>query len=177
MGPIGHTVISSGVGVGVGIATGSPEAGALALGVGVLMDVDHALDFYRWYVSGRPDQIIMGLHAWEYSLAGLVALGAGAYHPLLLAIILAHLAHVATDHFHNELPSLSYFMAYRISKRFATAEISPGQNVMRAYKAWPKMLPYSRKILPWYQRRIEPWFEDRVIRAQISQATLPPADD
>ena len=52
MGPIGHAVISSGVGVGVGLATGSPEAGALALGVGVLMDVDHAYDFYRWYAHG-----------------------------------------------------------------------------------------------------------------------------
>ena len=177
MGPIGHTVISSGVGVGVGIATGSPEAGALALGVGVLMDVDHAFDFYRWYVKGRPDQIVMVLHAWEYSLAGLVALGAVAYHPLFLALVLAHLAHVATDHFHNRLPPFTYFMAYRIAKRFATAEIIPGHNVMRAYKFWPKFLPYSRKMLPWYQRRIEPWFEDRVVRAQVSQATLPHTDD
>ncbi len=177
MGPIGHTVISSGVGVGVGIATGSPEAGALALGVGVLMDIDHVFDFYRWYVGGKPDQVVLVLHAWEYSLAGLVAVGAVAYHPLFLALVLAHLAHVATDHFHNGLPPLTYFMSYRIAKRFATAEILPGYNVMLAHKTWPKMLPYGRKLLPWYQRRVEPWFEERVIRAQVSQATLTHSDD
>ncbi len=177
MGPIGHTVISSGVGVGVGIATGSPEAGALALGVGVLMDVDHAFDFYRWYVNGRPDQIVLFLHAWEYSLAGLVALGTVVYHPLFLAVVLAHLAHVATDQFHNRVHPLTYFMAYRVAKRFATAEILPGHNVMGSYKDWPKMIPYSRRVLPWYRRRIEPWFEERVRRAQVSQVTLPRSDD
>ena len=177
MGPIGHSVISSGVGVGVGIATGSPEAGALALGVGVLMDVDHAYDFYRWYVNGRPDQIAMVLHAWEYSLVGLVALGAGVYHPLFLALVLAHLAHVATDHFHNGTHRFTYFMVYRVAKRFSTAEILPGHNVMLAYKYWPKMLPYGWKLLPWYRRRVEPWLEERVIRAQFSQAALSRGDD
>ena len=177
MGPIGHTVISSGVGVGVGIATGSPEAGALALGVGVLMDVDHAYDFYRWYVAGKPNQIVLAFHAWEYSLAGLVALGAVAYHPLFLALVLAHLAHVATDHFHNGLPPLTYFMTYRVAKRFATAEILPGYNVMYSYKTWVNRLPYSRKILPWYQRRVEPWFEERVRRAQDSQPTSTHSDN
>ena len=68
-------------------------------------------------------------------------------------------------------------MSYRVSKRFATAALLPGHDVMQAYKVWPNMFPYSRKLLPWYQRRVEPWFEERVRRSQDSQASLPHSDD
>ena len=87
MGPIGHAAVSSAVGIGVGAATGSPEAGALALGFGVLMDVDHLYDIYRWYVKGQSNRVYILLHAWEYSVAGLVVLAAVFFHPLLQVLI------------------------------------------------------------------------------------------
>ena len=165
MGPVGHTVISGALGVGVGAATGSPEAGAAALGVGVLIDVDHLFDFYQWYVRGKGNRIYLLFHAWEYSAAGVIALAAVFFHPLLLAIVLAHLAHVATDHFHNRLPPWAYFISYRIARKFDTAYITPGYNVMYSYTSWHKMLPFSSRLSPWFRRRIEPWFARRAERA------------
>ena len=170
MGPVGHTVISGALGVGVGAATGSPEAGATALGVGVLMDVDHLFDFYEWYVRGKGNRIYLLFHAWEYSAAGVIALAAGFFHPLFLALVLAHLAHVATDHFHNRLAPWAYFISYRIAKRFDTAYITPGHNVMYAYRGWHKMLPFNSRLSPWFRRRIEPWFARRVERTLAADA-------
>ena len=170
MGPVGHTVISGALGVGVGAATGSPVAGATALGVGVLMDVDHLFDFYEWYVRGKGNRIYLLFHAWEYPAAGVIALAAGFFHPLFLALVLAHLAHVATDHFHNRLAPWAYFISYRIAKRFDAAYITPGRNVMYSYEIWHSMLPFSSKLSPWFRRRIEPWFARRVERTLSKDA-------
>jgi hypothetical protein len=41
--------------------------------------------------------------------------------------MLGHLGHVATDHFHNRLTPLSYFIFYRIWVRFDVEKISPGR--------------------------------------------------
>lgn len=164
MGPLGHTVISGALGVGVGAVTGSPEAGATALGVGVLMDVDHLFDFYQWYVKGKGNRIFLLFHAWEYSVIGVITLAVAFFHPIFLALVLAHLAHVATDHFHNHLPPWAYFISYRIAKKFDTAYIVPGTNVMYFYKSWHKMLPFNSRLCPWFRRRIEPWFDLRVER-------------
>ena len=162
MGPIGHTAISGALGVAVGAATGSPEAGATTLGVGVLMDVDHLFDFYQWYVRGKSNRIFLFFHAWEYSVAGVIALAVAFFHPLFLALVLAHLAHVATDHFHNRLAPWSYFISYRIAKKFDPAYITPGYNVMYSYRTWHRMLPFNSRLSPWFRRSIEPWFASRV---------------
>ena len=164
MDPVGHAVISGALGVAVGAATGSPEAGATALGVGVLMDVDHLFDFYQWYVRGKGNRIYLLFHAWEYSAAGMIALAAAFFHPLFLALVLAHLVHVATDHFHNGLAPQAYFISYRIAKKFDTAYITPGRDVMDSYKSWHKLLPFNSRLSPWFKRRIEPWIARRVER-------------
>jgi hypothetical protein len=169
MGPIGHTFISGAVGVGVGAATGSPKAGALALGFGVLMDADHLYDFYQWYVKGRPNRVFVFFHAWEYSVAGLLTLAVWFFHPLLLAVVLAHLAHVTADHFHNRLTPFAYFITYRLLKKFDRAFIAPQHSVTGAYRAWPHLLPFGRLLQPWFQRRIEPWFDERVRRGAGAQ--------
>ena len=61
------------------------------LGVGVLTDVDHLFDFYQWYVRRKRGRVYLLFHAWEYSIAGLLALVLVYYHPMLLAVVLAHL--------------------------------------------------------------------------------------
>ena len=171
MGPVGHAVISGSVGVAVGAATGSPAAGGLALGVGVLMDSDHLYDFYQWYIRGKSNRIYILFHAWEYPALGVIALAALFFHPLLLAVVLAHLAHVATDHLHNRLHPFAYFITYRILKRFDTKFITPGHNVMNSYRGWPLLIPFGKRLLPWFRRRIEPWFEARVQQASRTPVT------
>jgi hypothetical protein len=177
MGPLGHTAISAAVGVGVGAATGSPEAGGIALGVGVLMDLDHLYDFYEWYIRGRSKRVYLLCHAWEYSAAGLVVLASVFFHPFLLAAVLAHLAHVVADQVHNRLPLFSYSIVYRLVKRFDTAYITPGHNVMNSYRGWPRLVPFGGRMTPWYRKRVEPWFEKRVQRATRIQAGAAPSED
>ena len=162
MGPVGHSAISTDIGVGVWAITGSPAAGGVALGVGVLNDVDHLFDFYQWYVRRKKGKIYLFFHAWEYSIAALLFLGLVYYHPVLLAAALAHLGHVSADHFHNRLAPWGYFITYRALVRFDTTRIAPNQNVLHSYKSWPHMLPFGKRIAPWYQRRLEPWFRSRI---------------
>ena len=133
------------------------------------MDVDHLYDFYQWYIKGRSNRVHIFLHAWEYSAVGVVTLAAIFFHPLLLAIVLGHLGHVATDHFHNRLSPFSYFITYRIVKRFDTKLIAPNHDVMRTYKGWPRLIPFGQRLEPWFRRNIEPWFEERIKRAASIQ--------
>ena len=177
MGPVGHTLVSSAVGVGVGAFTKSPEAGGIALGVGVLMDADHLFDFYQWYIRGKSNRIFVLLHAWEYSAIGVVMLAAVFFHPFLLAVVLAHMLHVASDQIHNRVAPFSYFIIYRVAKRFDSAYIAPGYNVMYAYRGWPMLIPFGERLLPWFRRRVEPWFEERVQRAARAQAAYYQPED
>lgn len=162
MGPVGHSAISAGIGAGVWGATGSPAAGGVALGVGVIIDIDHLFDYYMWYVRRKKGKLFLLLHAWEYSIAGLLFVGLAYYHPILIAAVLAHLGHVATDHFHNGLAPRVYFVTYRAMIRFNSADIAPNQDLRLAYKYWPSLLPFGKRLEPWYQRKIEPWFRSRI---------------
>jgi len=162
LGPVGHSAISAVIGAGVWGVTGSPAAGGVALGVGVLTDVDHLFDFYRWYIRRKKGRIFLLFHAWEYSMAGLLLVGLVYYHPLLLAAVLAHLGHIATDHLHNRLSPWGYFITYRVLVRFDTARITPNHNVLHSYQSWPRMVPFGKRIEPWYRRKIEPWFRSRI---------------
>jgi hypothetical protein len=162
MGPIGHSAISAGIGAGVWGITGSPAAGGVALGVGVLTDVDHLFDFYQWYIRRKSSKIYLLFHAWEYSIIALLLVGIFYYHPVILAAALAHLGHVATDHFHNGLSPWGYSITYRAFVRFETARVAPRHHVLDAYRSWPRMLPFGSRLEPWYQRKIEPWFRSRI---------------
>jgi len=162
MGPIGHSAISAGIGAGVWGITGSPAAGGVALGVGVLTDVDHLFDFYQWYIRRKPSKIYLLFHAWEYSIIALLLVGVFYYHPVLLAAALAHLGHVATDHFHNGLSPWGYSITYRIFARFETERITPNHNVLNSYRSWPGLLPFGSSWRPWYLRKVEPWFQSRI---------------
>ena len=162
MGPIGHSAISAGVGAGVCGITGSPAAGGVALAVGVLTDVDHLFDYYQWYIRRQIGKIYLLLHAWEYGSVGLLLLAFVYYHPVLLEAVLAHLAHVAADHFHNQLAPWGYSITYRTLVGFNVNRITPNHDVLNSYKSWLRMIPLGNRLEPWYQRKIEPWFRSRI---------------
>jgi hypothetical protein len=162
MGPTGHTAISAVIGASVWGMTGSPLAGGVAVVSGVAVDVDHLLDYYRRWVLRRPNKIFVLFHAWEYSIAGLLVLGFAYYHPILLAVVLAHLGHVATDHFHNRLTPLGYSILYRAWVGFDAAKIAPGIRLEYSYLSLPGLFPMKWLWEPWYRRKIEPWIASRV---------------
>jgi hypothetical protein len=177
MGPIGHTVISGAVGGGVWVATGSPAAAGVALGVGVFMDLDHLYDYYQRYIKGRQDKVYVLFHAWEYSLVGVAMLILAFYHPLLLGALLGHLAHVTTDHSMNQMSPFAYSISYRVIKRFDAAYISPRHSLTHSYRILPKLLPFGRRLEPWFRRRIEPWFLARINPAPQHEANTAESDD
>ena len=80
----------------------------------MLIASDHFIDLYQSWIKGRPDKVLVLAHGWEYSIIGLLFLGLIFYQPIVLGAVLGHLGHVATDHFHNRLTPLSYFIFYRI---------------------------------------------------------------
>ena len=157
MGPIGHALVSSAVGVGVWAVTGSPAAAGVTVAVGVLMDADHVYDYYQRYARGIDGKLYVPLHAWEYSLVGLVFMTLGLDHPMFLGAVLAHLAHVGSDHWHNGLGRFSYSITYRAIKGFDFESIA-GQRV----KAHPDHMhsirfAFDRKLSLWVQAKARGW--------------------
>ena len=63
-------------------------------------------------------------HAWEYTVAGFIAL-AFWYHPIFLAAMLGHLSHMVIDQITNNVGPLSYSMVYRIRRGFVRSDLSP----------------------------------------------------
>jgi hypothetical protein len=162
MGPVGHTVVSTAIGAAIWGATGSPAAGGVALAVGVLVDIDHSVDYYQEWVKRRPYLLLKLFHGWEYSVLGLLVLGFIYYHPLLLAAAVAHLGHVALDHFHHRPNPWAYFISYRAWLRFDARRIEPGKRIRQSYQDFPEKLPLGRFWEPWYCSKIEPWFAARL---------------
>jgi hypothetical protein len=151
------------------MATGSKGAVALAVGVGVLMDLDHVYDYYQWYVKGRRNRILVFLHAWEYSAAGLGLLAAGIYHPFLWATVLAHLAHVCTDQLFNDVSRFGYSMIYRLIRGFGIAAIAPNLDPATEYRRLHRHIPFSQHWESWFERRVYPWFDQRINRPVDSE--------
>lgn len=173
MGPVGHTVISTGVGASVWGVTESLLAGSVAVGVGVLVDIDHLVDLYQSWIRRKQNQVIVPFHGWEYSIVGLFVLCFAFYHPVFLAVIAGHLSHVTTDHFHNRLTPLGYFVLYRAWVRFDSKKIAPHRNSAYFHYNLTSFFPFKSLWEPWYLRRIEPWFAARDSNEFEDQSTGP----
>ena len=171
MGPIGHTLISGSVGGGVWLATGSTGAAATALGLGVLMDVDHLYDYYQRYAKGRCGKIYVLLHGWEYSLIGLgVYWALGFQHPVLMAVVLAHLAHLAADHWHNSLTPFGYSIVFRALKGFNKASISRNAGLAALHQDYTAPTNLDRRLALWGQRKVQLFLMERTDRAPHNRA-------
>ena len=85
-------------------------------------------------------------HAWEYTVAGFIAL-AFWYHPIFLAAILGHLSHMVIDQTTNNVSPLSYSMAYRIKRRFIRSDLTPQCNKDSALPL-PSETPFWGRVDP-----------------------------
>ena len=116
---MGHTVVSLGIGTGVWAATGSLPAVPAAVAAGVLVDSDHVLDYFQWYVKKDLRRVFVLLHGWEYGIAGLALVFAVKYNPVLLGAVLGYLGHLTGDHLANKPDHpLSYSIVYRVYRGF-----------------------------------------------------------
>ena len=107
-------MVSVGIGAGVWAATGHALAVPAATVTGVLVDADHALDYYYLYVKKDNRRLFVLLHGWEYTLVAMALVVAVWYHPILLALALGHLGHLVGDQLGNHPGHpLAYSIAYR----------------------------------------------------------------
>ena len=109
----------------------------------------------------KTDLVIVPFHGWEYSIAGILVLCFAFYHPIFLAAIIGHLSHVATDHFHNRLTLLGYFVLYRAWVRFDACKIAPGRDSAYFHHNLTSFFPFRSLWEPWYLRKVGPWFDAR----------------
>ena len=177
MGPIGHTVISSAVGGGVWLATGSVAAAAVAVGVGVLMDVDHLHDYYQRFAKGKHDKIYVLFHGWEYSLAGLVVLAIFFQPPIFIAAVLAHLAHVITDQWHNGFSRFGYSITFRAIKGFNSASIAPDRHRLSRRDTQSGRYSAERLIESACRRVFQRWFRSQTNETPSEEPAAPNIDD
>ena len=86
---------------------------------GVLLDVDHTLDFYYWYVKKDTRRLFLLFHGWEYAVVG-IALIIGVWdHPVLVAGVLGLLGHLLGDQIANRpAHPLAYSIIYRARTHF-----------------------------------------------------------
>ena len=165
MGPVGHSAISTVVGASVWGITESPLAGAVAAGVGVFVDVDHLVDLYLSCIRLKSNLVVVPLHRWEYSIVGTLILCFVFYHPVFLAAVIGHLSHVSTDHFHNRLTPLGYFVMYRAWVRFSARKIAPGRDTAYFHHNVTSSFPMRGLWEPWYLSKIEPRLTSRERKA------------
>ncbi len=100
-------------------ATGSPGAVAASVATGVLVDADHVIDFYNFYVRKDRSRLLLLGHGWEYTALGFAAYLSIWGHPWMLAAVLGHLGHLIADHLWNRPAHLlGYSIVYRASIGF-----------------------------------------------------------
>ena len=113
----------SAIGAGVWIGTGSSLALPAALGTKVLIDADHAVDYYAWYVWREPRRWLGILHSWEVAIAAVGALLFIWYSPVALAAVLGYIGHLAAVQIYNSPHPLGYSMAYKAWSRAVEASL------------------------------------------------------
>ncbi len=139
-------------------ATDSPLAVPVAVATGVLIDSDHVTDVFGPEFMGPRPHMVRFFHAWEYTAAGLIALGFW-YHPILLAATLGHLSHMVLDQVTNEVRPLAYLLVYRIRHRFARSELGrkwSEESLLRRRSPtplWGRIEPTGWRLYLYYKQR------------------------
>lgn len=122
--PLAHTGVSLGVGGAVWAATDEPLAVPAALAFGVLIDIDHAFDYFNWFVRKDPRHLLLIFHAWEYVIAGIAMLFVAWQQPVFIAAVLGYSVHVVADQVANRMHPMGYWISYRIYARFDRARLA-----------------------------------------------------
>ena len=124
MTPIGHLVLSGGAGALVAATTGTAWPLVAAIGAGVLVDADHAVDYYYWFVRNRRDRVFYLLHGWEYLALLFFAAHVLTWNPLVLGAAVGYSTHLLGDQFANRAYPLTYSLVYRVSRGFLIDQVS-----------------------------------------------------
>ncbi len=125
MRPVAHLAISGAAGAIGWAVSGSPAAIGASVVAGVLVDLDHMVDYVRWYGLGKQDELLLLLHAWEWAAALLVLSVALFPDPVVVGATFGYCGHLVADQFGNHAYPLTYSITYRIANRFMLRKVAP----------------------------------------------------
>ena len=152
MRPSRHLAVSTAVGGAAWAVTGEAWALPVAVGSGVLVDVDHAPDYWWTFALRRRPLAIFALHGWEW-LLGLVAVGIWTGFPWwLLAVVLGYGSHLVTDHLFNGGGLWSYSLVFRVRHGFRKERVAPYWDFDHGYETLRKEVPIGAAIIEWWRR-------------------------
>jgi hypothetical protein len=121
--PPGHAAISLGIGGVLWAVTTSPYSMVAAVITGLMVDVDHLLEYYWWFVKEDHSRVWYLLHSYELVVPAFLAGYLSGWDPMVLGVSLAFLGHLITDQLANPVAPLTYFFTYRALKRFRRRDI------------------------------------------------------
>ena len=153
MNPPGHAAISLTIGGVVWAVTKSPYSMASAFLTGVLIDLDHLVEYYWWFVKGDNTRVLYFLHSYEILVPAFLAGYLSGWNPVVVGSSFAFLGHLLTDQIANPVVPWGYFFTYRAVKRFrrsAIVRVKRGELEEDFLR-----LPLSRKILALLNQRIK----------------------
>ena len=112
---------------------------------GVLIDLDHLLEYYRWFIKEDHTRVWLFLHSYELVVPAFLAGYLSGWDPVVLGVSFAFLGHLLTDQLTNPVGPLAYFFTYRGMKGFQLHEIvnSDWETIERVYLR----MPMARTIL------------------------------
>lgn len=96
---------------------------AAAVVTGLLVDLDHLVEYYWWFVKEDRSRVLYFLHSYELMAPALLAGYLSGWDPMILGVSMAFIGHLITDQIANPVRPFTYFFTYRALKRFKRNEI------------------------------------------------------
>ncbi len=123
MKPPGHALVSLPIGAVVWAATKSPYSMLAAFLTGVMLDLDHLVEYYWWFVRGDNTRVFYFFHSYELVVPAALAGYFSGWDPLVVGASAGFLGHLAADQIVNPMRPLAYFFTYRAIVGFRRLEI------------------------------------------------------
>ena len=153
MKPPGHAVVSISIGGVVWGITKSPYSFFAAAVAGVMIDLDHLVEYYWWFVREDNSRVWFFLHSYELLVPAFLASFLSGWDPVVTGASAAFMGHLITDQIVNPVAPLGYFFTFRAIKGFRRAEIV---NVEWADLRHDFLrLPVTRRVLSRFNLRIK----------------------
>ena len=152
MKPPGHAVVSLSIGVVLLAVTRSPYSLVAAFLTGVMIDLDHLVEYYRWFIKEDNSRVYFFLHSYELLVPAFLAGYLSGWDPVVLGVSFAFLGHLLCDQLANPVGPLTYFFTYRAMKGFRRSEIvrADWEDLRRDFLR----LPVARRILGLFNPKI-----------------------
>ena len=132
--------------------TKSPYSMVAATLTGTMIDLDHLVEYYRWFVKEDNSRIYYFLHSYELLAPCILSGYLSGWDPVVLGASLAFLGHLITDQLANPVSPLAYFFTYRLLKGFRRQEIvDTDWDALR--QEFLKM-PAARRILGIFSQKL-----------------------